>query len=323
MISEVTSGRYHIKWTRLANLPAPMYNAYVTVQDKRIYVAGGFSQVVGAMHEVYVYNISIDQWGQLPSSGHFFGIPHVIGDKLAIIGGALSATKMPTNKVSTFDEASQTWTSYYPDLLSVRSRPGVVTHLEHIIVAGGGKYVADKPVVQDDIEVLNWIQNSHWRKASINLPVPMCAFTPIIAGDQLFIVGYAGSDKKRENQAYKLPISIITQLVNIKQQSHDVSSTWIKMTDADQWFTALIPNSFPPVVVGGCDQAGVPTADIKMYDSSCHSWRIIASLSSVRSRETIGAVNNNAIVVIGGCEANSKLSSLTTVELGQAELISL
>ena len=94
------------------------------------------SPVEDAKHRVYVYDINTEQWGQLPPSGHCYGIPHIIGGKLAIIGGRLSTTKKRTNKVSTFDEDRQTWTSYYPDLLSVRSKPGVVSHLEHVIVAG-------------------------------------------------------------------------------------------------------------------------------------------------------------------------------------------
>ena len=61
----------------------------------------------------------------------------LVHGKLAIIGGHVSATNERTNKVSTFDETSQTWIAHYPDLLSVRSKPGVVTHLEHVIVAGG------------------------------------------------------------------------------------------------------------------------------------------------------------------------------------------
>jgi len=137
----LTSDRYYIKWTELANLPAPMFDAYVTVQDKKVYVAGGFSPDDDAEHQVYVYDVNTDHWGQLPPSGHCYGIPHIIGGKLAIIGGFLSATNRSTNKVSKFDETSQTWSSYYPDLLSARIRPGVVTHLEHVIVAGGGNYV--------------------------------------------------------------------------------------------------------------------------------------------------------------------------------------
>ena len=71
----------------------------------------------------------------------------------------------------------------------------MVTHLEHVIVAGGG--LDHTTGAQDDIEVLNWIENSHWRKVSINLPEPMFAFTPIIADDHYVIVGYCGADMTR------------------------------------------------------------------------------------------------------------------------------
>ena len=81
------------------------------------------------------------------------------------------------------------------------------------------------------------------------------------------------------------------------------------------------------MVVGGDDTTGtIPTADIKMYDNSNKSWKKIGSLSSARSRVAVAAVYNNAIVVIGGCTkgdtvAGAKSSSLTVVELGQAELL--
>ena len=81
----LTSGRYHIKWTQLANLPAPMYHAYVTVQDKKVYVAGGDSPFDDAKHQVYVYDVNTDYWNQLPPSGHYAGVPHIIGGKLAIM----------------------------------------------------------------------------------------------------------------------------------------------------------------------------------------------------------------------------------------------
>ena len=104
----LTSGRYHIKWTQLANLPVPLYGAYVAVhiQQHNIYVTGN-GPVEDVIHQVYVCDINTDQWGQLPPSGHYYGIPHIIGDKLVLIGGYLSATKKRTNKVSTFDEDSQ------------------------------------------------------------------------------------------------------------------------------------------------------------------------------------------------------------------------
>ena len=319
----LTSGRYHIKWTQLANLPAPIYGACVTVQDKKVYVAGGNSPVDDDVkHQVYVYDVNTDHWGQLAPSGHYCGVPHIIGGKLAIISGGLSATNLWTNKVSTFDETSQTWTSYYPDLLSVRFRPGVVTHLEHVIVAGG---VNNTLVVQDDIEVLDWMKNSHWQKVSINLPVPMAWFTPIITDDHLLIVGYATANKRRVTNAYKIPVDDITRSGD-QQQTSDTSIKWITITNDNHWSTILVPSSSPPVVVGGQDQSGTATSDIKMYDDSSKSWKNISSLSSARSQVAIAAVKNNAIIVIGGytkgeSRDDCKSSTVTTVELGQAQLI--
>ena len=314
----LTSGRYHIKWTQLADLPVPSYDAYVAVQRHKIYITGD-GPIDDALHQVLVYDTNTDQWGQLPPSGHYYGIPHIIGGRLAIIGGRLSATKKMTNKVSTFDEDSQTWTSYYPDLLSVRSKPGVVSHLEHVIVAGGGL----DDTTHDDVEVLNWIENSHWRKVSIKLPVPMWNFTPTISDDHLIIVGYSGADMKGYKVAYKIPVANITTSID-QQPNSDTLTKWTVLTAADHFYTALVPSSSPPVVVGGEDTTGtIPIADIKMYNSSNKSWKKIGSLSSARSAVAVAAVYNNAIVVIGGYtkSANAKSSSLTIVELGQAELL--
>ena len=112
-------------------------------------------------------------------SYHCYGIPHIIGGKLTIIGGMLSATKKRTNKVSTFDKASHTWTSYYPNLLSDRYKPGVTTHLEHVIVTGGMK--DDRGTqIHNDIEVFIWIENPCRRKVSVTLPGPSMALSLLL-----------------------------------------------------------------------------------------------------------------------------------------------
>ena len=284
----------------------------------------GTGPVEDALHQVYVYDINTDQWDQLPPSGHYHGIPHIIGGKLVIIGGCLSTTKKVANKVSTFDKGSQTWTSYYPDLLSVRSKPGVVSHLEHVIVAGGARAASEgdnRPVVQDDIEVLNWIENSHWRKVYIKLPVPMCIFVPTITSDDhLLIVNYTSVDMIPYKSAYKIPIANITASINMPMKCK-----WTEITATDRWYSVLLPSLSPPVAVGG-DIRGTSTADIKMYDDSNKSWKTIDSLSSGRSRVAVAAVYNNAIIIIGGYTkgrsmANAKSSSVTIVELGQAKLL--
>ena len=304
----------------MADLPVPLYRVYAAVLHHKIYVSG-YSPVEGAKHQVYVYNVDNDQWGQLPPPGHYYGIPHVIGDRLAIIGGGLSATNERTNKVSTFDEDSQTWTSYYPDLLSVKSQPGVVSHLEHVIVAGGK---LNWNTILDDIEILNWMENSHWRRVPTKLPVPMYDITPTVSDDHMLIVGYYGTDTKPRRGAYKLPVAGIK--TSVDQQHSGTSSRWIDLTPITHTLTALVPSSSPPVIVGGWLHGNkTSTADIKMYDNTDHSWKKIGSLSSPKCMVAVAAVHDNVIIVIGGCnegghKVNYKSSSLTIVELGQAEL---
>ena len=324
LLPALTSGRCRVKWTRLADLPAPLYGAHVAVHGHKIYAAGGDSPDKKAKHQVYVYNFNTDQWGQLPPSGHYYGVPHIIGDKLAIIGGRLSATKKMTNKVSTFDDGSQTWTSYYPDLLSVRSLPGVVSHQEYVIVAGGVSTAVG--IVYDDIEILNWMENSRWRRASIKLPVQMYEFTPVISNNHLLIVGYAGADGKAKKGVYRLPVANI--IASVDERNHNAaSSKWTKLTAVADFHAALVPGSSPPVIVSGWNSSDKTSiADIKTYNNSEHSWRSVGSLSSARHFVAVAAVDDNAIVVIGGCSkggsvAERKSSGLTTVELGEAELL--
>ena len=113
-----------------------------------------------------------------------------------------------------------------------------------------------------------------------------------------------------------------------KRNSH-IPTKWTELTAADHWYTALVPSPSLPVLVGGkdhSDKGGAPTADIKMYDKSNKSWKKIGSLSSAKSHIAVAAVYNYAVVIIGGCTkadttANAKSSSVTVVELGQAELL--
>ena len=208
-----------------------------------------------------------------------------------------------------------------------RSKPGVVSHLEHVIVAGEAKSTSEDdhtPVVQDDIEVLNWIENSHWRKVSIKLPIPMWGLKPITTSNDLLIVGSGGANEPHKG-VYKIPIANITSSTE-QQHNCDTPTKWTELTAADHWYTALVPSSSPPVVVGGREHYSKTTADIKMYDNSNKSWKKIGSLSSARSQVAVAAVYNNTIIIIGGCTkgggvAYAESSSLATVELGQAELL--
>lgn len=323
--SALASSKHYIKWSRLADLLVPMYYAHAVVQNCKIYVTGQ-SPVEGTDYQVFMFDITKNHWHQLPRSGHSFGILHIIGGKLVVIGGRLVDTKKRTDKVSTFDEARHTWISYFPNLLSARNRPGVGSHLEYVIVAGGtgdGEYGAS--VVRSDIEVLNWKEDSQWRRVSTKLPVPMYGFMPTITDGNLLIVGYSDGEKKRDRSVYKMPVADIVALDN-QYQSRTTTTKWTELDVATHWGASLVPGSSPPMIIGGEDTTNATTADIKIYNDPSKSWKSIKSLTSARSYAAVAAISSNSIIVIGGCTkggsgTNWNSSSLKLVELGQAELL--
>ena len=114
-----------------------------------------------------------------------------------------------------------------------------------------------------------------------------------------YIVGYHGVYSSRHKNAYRIPVASIT-----KSSQHKLNAPrtldWIEITETTHWFTSLIPNSSPPVVVGGQNTTDTATEDINMYDYSNDTWRKVGSLSSARSYVTVSAMHNNAIIVVGG-----------------------
>lgn len=159
-------------------------------------------------------------------------------------------------------------------MLSVRSRPAVVTHKEHAIVAGGRKRDFDGTIIsQNDNEVLNWTENIQWNKVSTKLPVPMWDFTPTILEDHLFIVGYSNGIGYCYIDTYKIPVNDIFTLAS--QQIINDTARWTILASSTNWATAIIPGSSLPVVVGGDEAANKPVTNIEMYNGSIDSWKYI------------------------------------------------
>ena len=133
----------------MADPPLPFWRAHVAVQHHKVYVTG-LSQVKDTEHQVYVYDGNTDEWDQLPPSGHYYGIPQIIGSKLAIIGGHLSLIMKEPIKFPLLMKTTElgnfiilTYSKSEVD------RGCMVTHLEHVIVAGGSRGTVRNRVTQD------------------------------------------------------------------------------------------------------------------------------------------------------------------------------
>ena len=315
MVPALQSGCYELTWERCADLPSPMYEASAILHKENIYVMAGMAPQVETYDYVFSYNINNDEWSRLPPPGHYYGRLQIINDQLTVIGGRDNDTKKITNKVSTFDNNTKNWRRYYPDLMKPRSKPGVVTHEDHVIVLGG---LINNDAYSDDIEVLNWTQPLHWMKSNIKLPEPMWAPFITISHDQLYIVGYVASGC-RSSRAYQLTVESIISSIGQPPTSGQ-SNNWNTLPDAPHYST-ILPQPYPPVIIGGDDIQGVPTSDVAILDITKNTWNRVASLSTPRSCVAVVPISHDSILIIGGYTGGKGIAGamahcISTVEKG-------
>ena len=306
------SGCYELTWEKCADLPSPMYAASAVLHNEKVHVMAGTALDKDTLRYVYTYDIHSNHWDTLPPPGHVMGVLQIIDGKLSVIGGWDTTAGEATNKVSTF--INNKWTQQYPNMLKSRLRPGVATYSDYVIVAGGAR---DINTFYDDIELLYYKQSPHWIRTNINLPKPMANISLTIADDLLYIAGYETSDG-RSTKAYKIAADKITSSV-AQPPTSSQTVQWTTIPSTPHYFTAIIPNSCPPVIIGGSLQ-GVPTAaaDVAMLKQS---WSKVASLSSPRRSVAVVPINCDSILVIGGTTGGktskeAEAHSMTTVEKG-------
>ena len=289
MVPALQSGCYELSWEKCADLPSPLYHASVALHDNKVYTIAGAAPNKETYKYVYIYDINNNQWDKLLLPGQCRCALQIINNKLTVIGGWDHTTKKSTNKVTTYSNNS--WSKEHPDLLKARDGPGVLTHLDYVIVAGGA---LDDTTLSDDIELLNYKLPSHWVIARMKLPVAMWFPSLTISDNILYIVGY-GRATYRTNEVYEVSVDMVTSPTGSNQTTH-----WTKLPPAPHTDTTIVPSSCPPVIFGGKDTQYVPTVDISVLDVPNNCWKKIASLTTARGSIAVVPINHDSILVIGG-----------------------
>ena len=315
MVEALQTQQYHLKWTKCADIPKRMYDPSVAIDGNNVYVTAGSAPEYGTKNNVYRYDTSTDQWHTLPLSGHRGGVLCVVDKKLSIFGGSNPVSKQRLNKVSTYNGNTRSWTSFYPSMIYIRYQPGVVAYSDHVIAMGGsgeapGEYL-------DTVEVMNWWNRSPWMEVTTRLPVPMWDIKPTVADENLLILGY-GSATGQYMTSYKIPVS------NYISKSDDLTQSsvqWKQLFPAPYYFSATVPCSHPPMIIGGSDASGtIPTADIRFYDASKRAWLQVDLLTSPRIAAGVATIDNHTIIVIGGNTKGGSVEGATTSSLGLVEI---
>ena len=309
-----------MKWTKCTNLPVPIRGAHATVINDTLYIGGGQCTTFNDDYLMFSYKLIDDQWRMLPVLPQRAGVPTNINNDISYIGGYDRSTKRSTNKVITL--LNNQWSIQYSNMTTARCDHAVVTYQHYTIVAGG---VGEDGSTLDTIEVFN-CNNDQWTILSTHLPLPMKAINATTCNQSFIIAGYAGADGRAYNGTF---IITMDSLVGTEQQHSLTSSTsehdnkWSQLCSTPYWNTTIVPNTTPPVIIGG-DQQRKTFNNISLYDDSRDSWRTVSSLPISCARATVATINN-IMIVAGGCTDASttetvNATTLTSVVLGQLEL---
>ena len=309
-----------MKWTACTKLPVAMRLAHATVINDTLYIGGGQCTASDDDYYMFSYKIIDDQWIRLPLLPQAYGIPTNINNELCYIGGQDYSTSDPTNKVITLH--NDRWVTQYPSMITARQEHAVVSYQHYTIVAGGDD---EDYSTLDTIEVFN-CNNNQWTILSTHLPQPMSTINVTICNQSFIIAGYARANGLANKGTF---IISMDSLVGADQQSL-ISSTseddnkWNELHPTPYWNTAIVPNTSPPVIIGGFNNQWKAVNDISLYDDISNSWRTVSSLPISCIDATVATIND-VIIVAGGCTDYSTMetanaTNLTSIVLGQLEL---
>ena len=290
-----------------------MWGAYATVITTTLYICGGECPNEDDMERVYKYEFYKNQWSILPPLQQYSGVPVNTDNQLTVIGGYHSTTHKATAQVTTFTD--NMWTNTYPNLSVARALPAVVPYHQYVIVAGGK---GDDDTALDTIEILD-TTIYHWMIVNTHLPEPMYWISATICADSFTIVGYHNADNLRCRDTFVIPIDEIISQQQQTQQSltgfTDRDNTkWHRLADAPNWNTALVPNTSPPVIIGGSDILNNAVNDIKIYDNTKNRWKKIASLPINYGWTTV-VVIHDYIIQMGGVSYARNLQTCNATTL--------
>ena len=110
-------------------------------------------------------------------------------------------------------------------------------------------------------------------------------------------------------------------LQSLTSSTDNDNTRWHQLTEAPYWKTALVPNTSPPVIIGGSDEQGNTVNDITLYDDTSDGWKKISTIPINCSYTTV-VVINQSIIVMGGCSdarnnETANATVLSDVNIGQ------
>ena len=277
------------------------------VDGSKVYFQGGD-------HQFFTYNISDNNWLQLPGCPFSCCSLAILNGQPTTIGGG-----PPTNKLMSLTDECK-WMEKFPPMPTKRRFVTVMCTETVLIIAGG---LREDYGSLATVEVLNF-ETSQWSTA-VDLPKPLFCYSAAVHGDQLYMLGGAMFNKA----VYTCSVSALLQTCTQKSSLQECTSAlslsnsssgvgvWSKLPDLPVKESTCVTFCGQLLAIGGEDSDNKPTTAVYMYNQATNSWNVISHMITARRQPFAAVLPNNQLMVVGGqTKINDRWTYSDSVEFG-------
>ena len=258
---------------------------------------------------IYSYDVTSDNWSQLPDCVNEYCSITVINGCLTTIGGGsypyYSNELFSLMFTGTSADSGTKWTQQFPPMPTERKLTTSLCNGTTLIVAGGE---GEGARALSTVEVLN-TGTYQWSTAA-DLPQPTRYASATVCGDQLFMLGGSG-EYLYVKSAYTCSISALLRScepgsleASLKRISLKRSKTgvtvWRQLADLPVIRSTCESFHGRLLAIGGVMNPGYLSSAVYMFNLTTNSWEIISHMPTGRCNCFTAILPDNQLMVLGG-----------------------
>ena len=279
--------------------PCNIVNKQAVVLDGSVYVSGKDNL---QRDTIFMCNLESLKpfWQELPSCPASWFAMAVLNHQLVLVG--------QQSKVAVLNNLLKKWEYPYPNMPTARRGAAAIGYGTWLVVAGGDT-ATHKPTAV--VEILDSVHKK-WYSAS-SLPKACYDMTSTLLNDRWYLIGGTSIDLGT-NIAYYISLpELILQTI----PSPRSAKIWNELPDrVPKKYSSGVSLQGSLFVVAGREGSSLDTKcskDIYVYNFGVDRWEKVGELASPVSECTCVALPSGKLVVLGGYNQSSKVSTKTRI----------
>ena len=285
-----------LQWKKCADLPVGMYDAQAVVLKNNVYVHTGGATAA----TLCIYTPTNDTWATLPSPTTLSALT-TYHSQLVLVGGRVASTNEITNQLWILQHDGRTWKQPLPAMPSARYAASAISHLNHLIVAGG--------LDSKCINVVEVYDGRQWMKTD-PLPQPLrCSHMKCtIHNGTYYLMGGNKQGKSVFCASLESLIAKTSRQSPTSPSSGGKKSVWETLPDVPYHYSATTILRGALVAVGGRDNSWTHSSSLHMYSPLTHSWLHVSKMPVAICATCTITLPTGEMMVIGGWTKDTSYS---------------